>query len=395
MRIHISKKITALLLMVLHFTACTTNPDITGKIEGIEKENIKVYLIQPETFQEIAASYLGKIIDSALVKSDGSFEFNNLPSNKEPVLLEIAVQPTGKDGNYLANGNPKEANYMPIVYQFGEPIYITAKINEFQQSFKIDQPSEVNSALLELRAIKSTAYQTYLAEKQWEIEEGDALIAKEHAVLQYQKALMEFVDSTPQLLPALVALRWVSPENDYERVPEFLVAQCNTWNKKQPNHPWVKQLCKKSEPENLPVLIGDTFPNIQFPMITKDTLLLNDVMGKKLTIVDLWASWCAPCRVENRKVLVPLYNEYRDQGLQIVAYALESNEAAWKAAAKRDGADRWLQSSDLQGDDAPFLKKIRVRTIPANFILDSNGVVIAKNIHRAELMDLVKSNFEK
>jgi len=54
-----------------------------------------------------------------------------------------------------------------------------------------------------------------------------------------------------------------------------------------------------------------------------------------------------------------------------------------------------LQSSDLQGDDAPFLKKIRVRTIPANFILDSNGVVIAKNLHGEELMDLVKSSIKK
>ncbi|SIQ67720.1 TlpA family protein disulfide reductase [Maribacter ulvicola] len=392
---HLLKKIPAFLLVILSFTACTTSPSISGKIEGIEKENATVYLIQPATFQDVAASYLGKIIDSAIVKSDGSFRFKHLPTGKEPTLLELAVQPTGKTGSYLENDNPKEANYMPIVYQFGEPIHITAKYNEFQQSFKLDQPSEINKALLALRDIKSTAYQTYLAEKKWQVEEGDELMAKEHAVLQYQKALMEFADGTMQLFPALVALRWVSPEKDYERVPEFLVDQCNKWNKTQPDHPWVKQLCKKSEPENLPVLIGDEFPNIQLPMMTKDTLLLNDLLGKKLTIVDLWASWCAPCRIENRKVLVPLYNEYHEQGLEIVAYALESDEAAWKAAATRDGADRWLQASDLQGDDAPFLKKIRVRTIPANFILDSNGVVIVKNLHGEELTNLVESNFEK
>ncbi|HKK12732.1 MAG TPA: hypothetical protein VJ945_07860, partial [Flavobacteriaceae bacterium] len=81
--------------------------------------------------------------------------------------------------------------------------------------------------------------------------------------------------------------------------------------------------------------------------------------------------------------------------LQIIAYGLESDASAWSTAAERDGANRWLQASDLQGDDAPFLKKIRVRTIPANFILDDKGVVIAKNVHGEALEDLVKSQMEK
>lgn len=387
--------ITQFVLLVQNFTACTTSPSISGKLEGIEKENENVYLIQPETFQEVAASYLGKVIDSAIVDTDGSFAFHNLPDTKEPTLYELSMQPTGKAGNYFNNDLNTSANYMPIVWQNGDELQITARFTEFQKSFTIANPSEMNSALLNLRDIKQEAYQTHLANKQFNVEEGDELMAKEHAILQYQTAIMEFANSTPHLLPAMVALRWVSPENDYERVPEFLVDQCTKWKKTQPDHPWVKQLCKESEPKNLPVLIGDEFPNIQLPMMTKDTVLLNDVLGKKLTIVDLWASWCAPCRIENRKVLVPLYNEYQDQGLQILAYALESDERSWKAAAKRDGADSWLQSSDLQGDDTPILKKIRVRTIPANFILDSNGIVIAKNLHGEELMDLVRSSIEK
>jgi hypothetical protein len=81
--------------------------------------------------------------------------------------------------------------------------------------------------------------------------------------------------------------------------------------------------------------------------------------------------------------------------LQIVAYGLESDSSAWKAAAERDGANRWLQASDLQGDDTPFLKKIRIQTIPANFILDDKGVVIAKNVHGKALMDWVKGYMKK
>ncbi|MEP2280059.1 TlpA disulfide reductase family protein [Maribacter sp.] len=389
------KIVTGFIVLALNFTACNSPATISGTIEDLEKENTKIYLIQPDDLQHVAASYLGKVIDSAIVNADGSFEFHNPPTTKEPVLLELAVQPNNKAGNYLNTDNPNKANYMPIIWQLDESIHITANYNEFQQSFDIDQPSEVNKALLALRNIKATVYQTYIANRHWNVEEGDELMEKEHAILLYQTSLMEFAERTPHLLPALVALRWTSPENDYERIPEFLVNQCNTWQNIHPDHPWVQQLCKQSEPASLPVLIGDEFPNIEFPLVTGDTVKLKDVLGKKLTVIDLWASWCAPCRIENRKTLVPLWDKYHDNGLQIVAYALESNETAWKTATDRDGADRWLQSSDLQGDDAPFLKQIRVRTIPANFVLDSAGVVIAKNIHGEELIGLVEQSFEE
>ena len=390
MRTNLIKNATRLILMTLTLIACQSPAYISGRLEGTGKNGLKIYLIEPGTLREVAASYFGKVIDSAVVNSDGKFEFRNLPATNRPVLLELAVQPSGKAPNYLQTDDPVTSNYMPILWQPGKSIKIRANRDEFQKSFSIKHPSKINKALLKLRDISEEAYQTFLAGKHWQLEEGSQLLEKEHAVLQYRTALIKFADSIQYLMPALVALRWVSPENDYERVPEFLVRQCNKWKKEQPDHPWVKQLCNESNPADLPVLVGDTFPNLRFPLLTKDTLSLNGMLGKKLTVIDLWASWCAPCRIENREVLVPVWNEYHDQGLQIVAYALESDRSVWRKAAERDGANRWYQASDLKGDDAPFLKKIRVQTIPANFILNDKGVVIAKNVHGKALMDFVK-----
>lgn len=381
--------------MILILVACHSPAYISGKLEGVEKEGVKIYLIEPETLREVAASYLGRVIDSAEVNLDGSFKFYNLPKTKEPLLLELAIQPSGSAPNYLHTDDPTKSNYMPIVWQLGAPIQITAKFDEFQKSFSIEQPSEINKALLDLRDISNKAYQTYLSGKHWQLVDGSQLMEKEHAILQYQTELINFANNIDYLMPALVALRWVSPENDYERVPEFLVNQSHKWRDKEPEHPWVKQLCKESAPSNLPVLVGDVFPNLKFSMLTKDTQSLKDLLGNRLTVIDLWASWCAPCRKENREVLVPIWNEYHNRGLQIVAYGLESDESTWRAAVERDGTNNLLQASDLQGDDAPFLKKIRVRTIPSNFILDNKGVVIAKNVHGRALIDFVKSYMER
>jgi thiol-disulfide isomerase/thioredoxin len=206
---------------------------------------------------------------------------------------------------------------------------------------------------------------------------------------------MGFARTTDHLLPALTAIRWISPENDYERVPEFLVEQCKKWSLRHPEHPWVTQLCEKAAPEALPVLVGGTIPNGGLPMTTGDTLNLYALLGKQLTLLDLWASWCAPCRKENREVLVPLWEEYQDQGFQIVGYALDGNEKQWKAAIRRDGADRWPQTSHLGWDDAPYLQALRIQTIPANFLVNGHGKVLAKNLHGEKLSSFIQEYFKK
>ncbi|WP_372753801.1 TlpA family protein disulfide reductase [Mariniflexile sp.] len=386
-----TKNTVFIFLLALMLTSCQSPGFISGKIEGVKNKEVKIYLIQPETLQEVGASYFGKVIDSAIIKPDGNFKFGNIPSSAEPVLLEIAIQPTKHYPNYLQTDNPTTSNYMPIVWKSGDELKIKARLDDFQKSISIENASSTNLELLKLRDINLKAYQTFLEGKHWELEDGKQLLEKEHALLNYQTELIKFSDSTLHLLPALVALRWVSPVNNYERIPEYLVRQCHKWQKEKQNNNWVNELCEQSEPTKLPVLVGDLFPDLQLPTITKDTISIKNELGSKLTIIDLWASWCGPCRKENREVLAPLWNEYHKKGLQIIAYGLESDETTWKKAVEQDGAHLWFQTSDLLGDDTPVLKKIRVQTIPANFILNDNGIVIAKNIHGKDLIEWIKN----
>ena len=383
--------ILGLFIISSTLSSCESPTGISGEITGENTENTKVFLIQPESLHDLAASYFGKIIDSATVDSKGNFSFMNLPKSAEPMLLEFVVQLNGELPTFLENDNPSKSNYLPLFYQNGEFINISAKLDEFQKTVSIENPSEINKDILKARDVNQKAYASFLQGKEYDVYNGDQLMAKEHAILDYQKELMNFANNTPHLIPALIALRWVSPLNDYERVPEFLVNQCKKWQELKPEHPWTQELCAQSQPSNLPVLIGSEFPNLSLPMITNDTLMLHSQLGDKLTIIDLWASWCAPCRTENREVLVPIWEKYHDQGVQIIGYSLEGNAEGWQAAVKIDGADRWLHSSELQGDNTPILNKIRVKTIPANFILNEKGVVLAKNIHGQDLINWVEN----
>jgi thiol-disulfide isomerase/thioredoxin len=392
MKLKITKNTILLFIISICIEACQPTADIAGKINGSFSIGGKLYLIEPENLYDVSASYFGNVIDSAAIHEDGSFEFHNLTKSNIPIVLELALQSPGTLPNYLNTNNPLLSNFMPIVWETGKPMQIAANKDDFQKSFSIYKPTDQNKALLELRNINQQAYLEFIAGKAWDGDEK--LLDKEQAIKQYQTQLMGFANTTPYLLPALIALRWVSPVNDYERVPEFLVKQAKKWKKNRPEHPWVKQLCKQSAPSNLPILTGDEFPNIHFPLISKDTLALKDILGENLTIIDLWASWCAPCRKENQAILVPLWDQYKDMGLQILAYGLESDETTWKNAIEVDGTQEWKQASDLQGDDTPIMNKLKIRTIPSNFILDANGIVLAKNIHQNALAQWVKDYFD-
>ncbi len=397
-----------LFLFLALFTGCSQTPPIHGYITLEENGEWKptVYLVDPKNWDGIAASFVGAVLDSAAIGPDGHFAFDKIPapspskgaSPLEPRLFELVIQKRAeaKYPNRLDNDNPGKSNYFPVAYKNSETVCIRAEAANFQRSLSMKTPSAENAALLQLRDARQAAFDKYLGHKTEGEHDASALLDEEKAVLAYKQAIMDFVAQTPHLLPALVAARWVSVEGDYERIPEFIVGQAERWQKEAPGHPWVAQLAAKADRKALPVLVGDVLPDHPMPMLSGDTVSLHSLLnGKKLILLDLWASWCAPCRKENRGTLVPLYDKYQAKGFQIVGFALEASKAPWANAIEKDGVGRWPHASELQGDEAVLFKELRMTTIPANFLMDENGKVLAKNLHGEELVKWVEGYFRK
>ncbi len=355
-----------------------------------------VYLLDPGSWGGIGGSFAGTVLDSAIIREDGQFAFATMPDASEPMLLELAVQRKGGAffANRLDNESPTTANYFPIVWKNGEAISISAAAAHFQKTFSIKNPSQENTAMMQLRDIRQAAFDQFLAGKAAGAHDESALLDEEKAFQSFQKPMMQFAEETTYLLPALTAIRWVSIEQDYERVPEFMVSQAEKWKAAAPGHPWVAQLAVVGDRKSLPVLVGDEIPDYPMPMLSGDTIPLRQLLGKRLTVLDLWASWCAPCRKQNRNHLVPLWDKYHAAGFQVVGYALDADRGTWASAIEKDGADRWPHASDLRGDDAPLFKELRLTTIPANFVLDAAGKVVAKNLHGEELAAFVEHYFQ-
>ena len=133
---------------------------------------------------------------------------------------------------------------------------------------------------------------------------------------------------------------------------------------------------KEKLDNNANTSIGSKAPNFSAPTPTGEELALNDVLGK-VTILDFWAAWCKPCRAENPNV-VRIYNKFKEDGLSILGVSLDRRAEDWKKAIADDGLE-WHHVSNVRYFDE-IAELYNVTAIPATFILDENGIIVAKNL---------------
>ena len=131
-----------------------------------------------------------------------------------------------------------------------------------------------------------------------------------------------------------------------------------------------------------PTSLGEIAPNFEGPSPSGEVLNLANLKGK-VTIIEFWASWCRPCRVENPN-LVRLYKEMHSKGLEIVGVSLDRNRSSWLRAIEDDGLI-WSHVSNLKFWQDPIAKLYNIRAIPASFIIDNEGRIIDKNLRGAQL----------
>ncbi|GGH43644.1 TlpA disulfide reductase family protein [Mangrovimonas yunxiaonensis] len=137
---------------------------------------------------------------------------------------------------------------------------------------------------------------------------------------------------------------------------------------------------------------GSIAPNFSAPNPEGEMVALNDIKGK-VTIIDFWAAWCGPCRKENPNV-VKVYNKYHEKGLEIIGVSLDGTprqkdaKAAWTEAIEKDGLT-WHQVSNLKYFNGPVAQQYNIRAIPATFILDAEGKIVAKNLRGKALEDKI------
>ncbi len=138
------------------------------------------------------------------------------------------------------------------------------------------------------------------------------------------------------------------------------------------------------------VVPGNMAPDFTENDTSNHPITLSALRGKYV-LVDFWASWCHPCRMENPNLLKQ-YQLYKDKGFQVLSVSLDDKADRWKEAIDKDGLP-WLHVSDLHGWNNAACKLYGIRAVPSSFLVDPQGKIVATGLVGEKLNEKLKELF--
>ena len=138
---------------------------------------------------------------------------------------------------------------------------------------------------------------------------------------------------------------------------------------------------------NAQIKVGDKLPAITLKSNSNSDVNLTSFQGKYI-LIDFWASWCAPCRLGNKK-LVKLHNEVSSDKIEIIGISIDTDTNKWLKAVEKDKI-KFTQLIDSKGFDAETAIQFGVEELPSKFLFNEEGVLIAKNPTEEEIIKLIE-----
>lgn len=360
------KSLIYLIAVSVLAASCSTEPHyvINGKIAGADSIT---FLLQKSDGEKLVT------IDSAVVKK-GAFKMKGGAVAYPEMAILTAKGTRMRTSFFLENAEITIAGKLDSLY--AAKITGSKTQDEYQGLF--DSNKALNEKYMSMSQEYNIAQQTGDTAKINALEKQAEALQNEMIGIQ-----KDFVKNNPSSYVTPSVLRGLS----YEMEGTELESYINALDTAVSNTPMVQEMKAKAVLMKA-VSVGQKAPDFTLNDPEGNPVALYSKIGSKLLLVDFWAAWCGPCRRENPNV-VKVYNEFKKKGFDVLGVSLDQSKDDWVKAISDDKLT-WTHVSDLQYWGNAAAKLYAVNSIPANFLLDENGVIIARNLREDDLYNKVK-----
>lgn len=335
--------------------------------------------------------------DSVKVGSSGTFNFRIKPSHSSFYLLKLnnnnfltmLVEPGDE---ILINSHRDSLNY-PSLVEGSEGTRLMAEYNRKLRNTidhlkalnRIYEENEFRPGLDKLMDSLDSIARNYL---------NDINSYTKDYIDKNINSLVSLVALYQQVAPGVSVLDYVKDWKYFAKVDSSLYPRYPDYEPVTTLHRQVEELVAglgvRPASAELP---GGVAPEISLPSPGGDTISLSSTRGS-VVLLDFWAAWCNPCRMENPN-LVKAYENYHRSGFQIFQVSLDKSREAWLKGIQEDKLEKWIHVSDLQYWNSVVVPLYKIEAIPSNFLLDRDGRIIATNLRGERLQEKLAEVFGK